>query len=100
MTTGDEHLLSVLADAPRPIEVLGDGELGDRLRLLLGTSTGDRPATVVETTGTAAGIARAFERARDLGTVYLVAPAEQPLPLDLHDEVHVRGLTVVGVELS
>ena len=82
-----------------PVEVLGDGPLAELLRRSLGTDDASRrPAVVVDTTGDAAELARALRRLDDLGTLVLAGPPpSEPLALDLYGDLHVRGLTVVGV---
>ena len=85
------------------IEVTGDGPLAHALREMLGSAadpgTGDaRPAVVVETTGSPEAIRAALERVADLGTIVLAGPvAAAPVALDAYPDLHVRGLTVVGV---
>jgi hypothetical protein len=87
-----------------PIAVIGDSDEARRVRTLIGERglglDGQRsPATVVEMTGSTPGVAEAFERVADLGTVLLAGPIPlEPLALDLHDQVHVRGLAVVGID--
>lgn len=97
----DGRLAAIVATCPRPVAVVGDSELAGRLRTLAGPPPDEQPATVIDTTGTASGIITAFESVADLGTVVLAGPtAGVPLTLDLHDTVHVRGLTVLGVDMS
>lgn len=94
-----QAVADAVAGLPRPLEVLGSGELADRLRQRLGaTSESQPPATIVEASGTAEGLREAFERVATLGTVVLAGPEPQgPVALDLHDDLHVRGLTLVGL---
>jgi threonine dehydrogenase-like Zn-dependent dehydrogenase len=84
-----------------PVEVIGSGELAAAVRAELGVpshATQERPGTIVETTGEVAEIQAALARVRDLGTVVLAAaPAPTEPDLDLYADLHVRGLTVVGV---
>lgn len=93
--------VAAAASGPRPVEVAGSGGLADAIRAELGDGQGrsdERPGTVVETTGEVAGIQAALARVRDLGLVVLaVAPAPDAPDLDLYADLHVRGLTVVGV---
>jgi hypothetical protein len=84
-----------------PVEVTGSGYLAGRLRTDLGVPAragDDRPGTIVETTGETAEIVAALMRVRDLGTVVLAGPATtDSRPIDLYADLHVRGLTVIGV---
>jgi threonine dehydrogenase-like Zn-dependent dehydrogenase len=85
------------------IEVVGRGALADEVRRLLaarvGSSRADqRPSIVIETTGEAAQLEAALRRVDDLGTVVLAGPQPVgPLTVDLYPDLHVRGLTLVGV---
>ena len=73
------------------------GPLADALRDRLAGPAAP-PAAIVDTTGDPAGIAGGLARVDDLGTVVLAGPVpEGPVALDLYADVHVRGLTVVGV---
>jgi threonine dehydrogenase-like Zn-dependent dehydrogenase len=94
-----EELVATLGDTARPLEVVGDGPLAQRLRDRLDAAGGDAPATIVETTGTEAALRLALTRVAKLGTVVLAGPppVEDPA-LDLYVDVHVRGLTIIGVE--
>ena len=93
--------VAAAASGPRPVEVAGSGELAAAIRAQLGGGDGspeERPGTIVETTGEVAGIQAALARVRDLGLVVLVVPPAPDAPdLDLYADLHVRGLTVVGV---
>jgi hypothetical protein len=83
--------------APR---VLGDGLLASRIRTRIATTddTGVPPALVVETTGSPAGTSQACSIAADLGTVLLAAtPLDGTMPYDLYQDVHRRGLSLIGV---
>ena len=98
----DDHARSAAAAVPagaRRVDVVGDGALAARLResLPAPSSTG-APDAIVETTGDPAAIADALRRLDDLGTLVLAGPAPRgPVALDLYADLHVRGLTVVGV---
>jgi threonine dehydrogenase-like Zn-dependent dehydrogenase len=89
------------AAGPPPIEVSGSSELAAAIGAELGGErerSSERPGTIVETTGEVSEIQAALARVRDLGTVVLVAaPAPDGPKLDLYTDLHVRGLTVVGV---
>lgn len=85
-----------------PVEVVGAGPLADALRARFDagpSAAGDAlPAVVIETTGNPEAVRAALERVADLGTVVLAGPPQPaPAPLDLYSDVHVRGLTLVGV---
>ena len=93
--------VAAAASGPRPVEVAGSGELAAAIRAELDGEQGsseERPGTIVETTGEVAEIQAALARVRDLGLVVLaVAPAPDAPDLDLYADLHVRGLTVVGI---
>jgi threonine dehydrogenase-like Zn-dependent dehydrogenase len=83
------------------VEVIGDNPLARAVRAGLGERGGggeEAPPAIVETSGDAQELVAALRRVADLGTVVLAGPVlDDPLPLDLYADVHVRGLTVVGV---
>ena len=57
-----------------------------------------RPAAIVEATGEAANIREACGRVEDLGIVVLAGETNRrAVELNLYPDVHVRGLTLVGV---
>jgi threonine dehydrogenase-like Zn-dependent dehydrogenase len=80
---------------------MGEGALAERLRSGLEvTSANDNaaPATVVETTGTVAGLEEALAVIGDLGTIVLAGPAPtEPATIDCYPDLHLRGITVIGV---
>jgi hypothetical protein len=90
-----------------PVEVNGSGLIARRLRRLLGEAAaggdgwatqGSRPAAIVETTGDPAAILESTRRVADLGTVVLVGEGlSRQFDLNLYTDVHVRGLTLLGV---
>jgi hypothetical protein len=88
------------------VEVTGSGLTAHQVRALLGNGSPAsseharfaRPSAIVETTGAAPVIIEATKRLADLGTLVLVG--ESPtyeLEMNLYPDVHVRGLTLVGV---
>lgn len=98
---GIDAVLAAIPPGAAPIAVTGGGELAEAVRRRLGIAAGDssgaRPAVVVETTGTAAGVRAALAEVDDLGTVVLAARCA-PAPLDLYADLHVRGLELVGAD--
>ena len=101
-----QAVADAIAASHGPVEVLGDSTFARQLRVRLGAGAvaiGVRPAVVVETSGDATSLGAALERVADLGTVVLASPggARDPLEstaaLDLYADLHVRGLTIVGV---
>jgi D-arabinose 1-dehydrogenase-like Zn-dependent alcohol dehydrogenase len=83
-----------------PVEVIGEGGLAvaARDRLSGRASSSSAPAAMIETTGEPREIEAALRRVDDLGTLVLAGPApRRPVPLDLYADLHVRGLTVIGV---
>ena len=96
------EILAALPDGSGRIEILGENSLADELR----TRLGDRaqlhpnapPSAIVDTTGDAAAVVSALQRVEDLGTVVLAGSlASKAVTLDLYSDVHVRGLTIIGV---
>lgn len=93
--------LGALPASPGPVEVLGDGPLARALRARLKSRAGGagrRPVAVIETTGDVRVVQDALRRVADLGTVVLAGPPPpDPVALDLYADLHVRGLTLVGI---
>ena len=99
---GIEAVVAAIGTAEGAVEVLGDSAFARELRSRLGVAApaaGGRPTVVVETSGDGAALGAALARVDDLGTVVLAGPAAgaQPVALDLYADLHVRGLTLVGV---
>jgi threonine dehydrogenase-like Zn-dependent dehydrogenase len=93
--------IAALAPSDEPVEVLGESALARAVRSRLGARVGGdtRPAAVVDTTGDPRVIQHAMERVADLGTVVLAGPPPgEAVALDLYADLHVRGLTVIGIE--
>jgi hypothetical protein len=101
-------LLAVARDAAAvkglrgKVEVTGNGLIAHYVRTLLGDNgrvAGDEPPkAIVDTTGGPAVIADATRRLADLGTLVLVGESVgRNVALNLYQDVHVRGLTLVGV---
>jgi hypothetical protein len=80
---------------------VGDGALAALVRLALpagGTLRGSPPDTVVETTGTAAGVSQALRTVRSGGHVVLAArPLEATTPLATYRDVHYRQVRLTAV---
>lgn len=93
-----ESLVATARGAGSPVAVSGDGPDADALRVEFPADTGT-PTTVIETSGTVAGIREAMATVADLGTVVLAGrlPDHDPT-LDLYGDLHVRGLTIIGAE--
>jgi hypothetical protein len=87
----------------QPLKIVGTSSLADELRQLLtecGRLAPDdaSPAAIVETTGEPAEIETSLAQVADLGTVVLAGPVPaEPISLDLYTDLHVRGLTLVGM---
>jgi hypothetical protein len=87
-----------LADASSDMEVTGDGAVARSLRRLhCASQPVASPSTIVDLTGDPAVIRDALGRLEDLGTLLLGRDPVGTLDLDLYQDVHVRGLRVVGV---
>jgi threonine dehydrogenase-like Zn-dependent dehydrogenase len=96
--------IASLPDGEGLVEVVGTGALADEVRRLLLRErvrlprADERPTAIIETTGKPAALETALQRVDDLGTVVLAGPLPtRPLALDLYADLHVRGLTLVGV---
>jgi hypothetical protein len=80
------------------VEVRGDGAIASLVRSLLSGEHADAPELIVEATGRPEAILSATRDVADLGTLVLAGPTDaEPLTIDLYPDVHVRGLTLVGV---
>jgi hypothetical protein len=93
---------AAVADLPAgSIEVIGSGLIAHLVRVLVGdvpARTAEHPRAVVDVTGDPAVILDATRRVADLGTVVLVGEAlGRRAEMNLYADVHVRGLTLVGV---
>ena len=93
-----EELIRTFADARR-IEIVGTGAFANDLRRILPPiQSSENPTLIVESSGDTSAIEAALDRVDDLGTIVLAGPLpELPLSLDLYSDLHVRGLTVVGI---
>ncbi|MEY2522866.1 MAG: hypothetical protein QOJ66_1431 [Ilumatobacteraceae bacterium] len=95
--------IASLPDGSGLVEVVGAGALAGEVRRLLGERArvprmDERPTAIIETSGEPAALETALQRVDDLGTVVLAGPLPtRPLALDLYVDLHVRGLTLVGV---
>jgi len=88
------------------IEVTGRGAIALQVRALLdrppavvgGSASFEPPAAIVDTTGDPGVIFDATRRIADLGRIVLVGEGlGRPAEMDLYPDVHVRGLSLVGV---
>ena len=84
-----------------PAAVNGRGLVARFTGILIGIEeSSDRPAVIVDTIGSGAMRSpTATRRVADLGAVVLAAPTEPSVSLDLYPDVHLRGLTLVGIPL-
>lgn len=99
MTAGD--VLAMIPFDGGHVEVVGASPFADELRALLGDRTRPahpdaRPTAIIEASGAEGALESALKRVGDLGTVVLAGPAK-PNELDLYADLHVRGLTLIGV---
>ena len=83
------------------IEVVGSGLIALQARALLGGRFGlstEQPRAIVDTTGDPEVIVDATRRIAALGTVVLAGEGlGRKAEMNLYPDVHVRGLTLVGV---
>ena len=92
--------LAAVAAEPGGIEVMGDSATARALRELLSerlVPAGARPRIVIEASGDPRSIQQALGRVEDLGLVLLAETPAAPGPLDVYSDLHLRGLTLVGV---
>jgi threonine dehydrogenase-like Zn-dependent dehydrogenase len=86
---------------PQSVEIIGAGLIAQQVRLLVGTDSDtseERPRAIIDTTGDPSVIAGATRRVADLGTIVLAGESlGRQFELNLYPDVHVRGLTLVGV---
>lgn len=93
---------AVAACGAGTVEVNGRGAVAASVRRLLppGQLAADdgRPSCVVDTSGAPEAIAAACARVDDLGVVVLAGESGgSQVDLNLYPDVHVRGLTLVGI---
>lgn len=74
-----------------------DGDPADGLRA---ANAGRLADVVVDVTGAPASFVAATRLARDMGRVVLLGSPRGPVTVDLHDDVHSRGLRVLGAHAS
>jgi hypothetical protein len=84
------------------IDVLGSGLIAQHMRALLGDRPAERrmeqPRVIIDTTGDPRKLVDAIQRVATLGTVVLVGEAlGRKAPMNLYPDIHVRGLTLVGI---
>lgn len=99
MSTDIAAIRAAVPSGATPVEVTGTGAFADSIRSALASDgTGRPPAVIIDTTGDPATIVAALRRLDDLGTLVLAGPAPaEPVDMDLYADLHVRGLTVVGI---
>ena len=101
LAVAEDAAAAVKAISPQSVEIAGRGLIAQQVRLLVGAPSEtpvERPQAIVDTTGDPSVIAHATRRVADLGTVVLAGePLGRQFELNLYPDVHVRGLTLVGV---
>ena len=80
-------------------ELLQPGS-GDSARQLEDRNGGRLADVVIDVTGAPASFPLATRLARDLGRVVVLGSPRGPVTVDLHDDVHTRGLQVIGAHAS
>jgi hypothetical protein len=85
--------------SPEGVEVVGAGILAALVARVLGPRSGEgAPTVMLDTSGSSARIRDALEQCDRLGTVLLAAPpVEAEVDARTYTDLHVRGLTIVGV---
>jgi hypothetical protein len=92
--------------SPDSIEVTGSGLIALQVRALLGNRSPDddrstpfeQPRAIIDSTGDPRAIVEATRRIAGLGTMVLVGESlGRTAEMNLYPDVHVRGLTLVGV---
>lgn len=96
------EILALVPGGCASVEVIGAGAFADELRARLDDrarqNADARPCAIIDTSGEEAALVAALQRVDDLGTVVLAGPQPaSPLTLDLYADLHVRGLTIVGL---
>jgi hypothetical protein len=106
LTVAHEAAAAVEDLAPESVEVSGSGLIARRVRAVLRNgattatesfSTSEAPRAIVEATGGTAAILDATRRVADSGLVVLAGETFDRVPMNLYPDVHVRGLTLLGV---
>jgi hypothetical protein len=106
LAIAEEAAAPVEGLAPASVEVSGTGLIARRVRALLrngataastSLSASEVPRAIVELTGDAAAILDATRRVADSGLVVLAGETLDSVPMNLYPDVHVRGLTLVGI---
>jgi threonine dehydrogenase-like Zn-dependent dehydrogenase len=91
---------------PDSIEIVGTGLIAEQVWRIVGDRSGadrrstpiEQPTAIVDTTGDPGVIVDATQRVANLGTVVLVGESlGRTAEMNLYPDVHVRGLTLVGV---
>lgn len=80
-------------------ELLQPGS-GDAARQLAERNGGRLADVVLDVTGAPGSFPLATRLARDLGRVVVLGSPRGPVTVDLHDDVHTRGLQVIGAHAS
>ena len=85
--------------SPEAVQVVGGGILAALAQRILGPRGGaGAPTVMLDTSGSAARIRDAVEHCDRLGTVLLAAPpVDAEVDVRTYADLHVRGLTIVGV---
>jgi 2-desacetyl-2-hydroxyethyl bacteriochlorophyllide A dehydrogenase len=73
---------------------------GDPVAALRQANAGRLADLVVDVTGAPGSFPLATRLARDLGRVVVLGSPRGPVTIDLHDDVHTRGLRVIGAHAS
>ncbi len=88
----------VASCGPSSVEVIGCGVLAGMLLRDLDKGHSQEHRVIVDASGSALEVARALSSARPLATLVLPAPmATRVVLLPTYSDIHVRGLTVIGV---
>jgi hypothetical protein len=98
-----ERAVAAAGDGAESAVVIGTGTVARHVRRLLAAKgiqapAEARPGAIVEATGDPRSLADALQQVASLGTIVLVGePLGRAASLNLYSDLHVRGLTLVGV---
>ena len=95
-----ERIVAAIPPGPGRVAVEGTGVGAEAVGELLGELAHgpNPPRAIVVASGGVAAIERALRSVADGGSVIVVEPTPDEVPLDLYGDLHVRGLKLVVLE--